>query len=116
MALRVAIDIGGGFVDLVAIDEQTGELVWSKVRTTPHDLNRCVKDVFDSGHVDARAVCQLLHGHTLVIYAIAGPSRLYGAIYASRWMSARSPMARSSAVDAKSLLSTYRRLLQENVE
>jgi len=40
------------------------------VRTRPHDLNRCVKDVFDSGHVDARAVCQLLHGQTLVINAI----------------------------------------------
>ncbi len=70
MALRVAIDIGGGFVDLVAVDEQTGEMMWSKARTTPHDLSRCVEEVFDLSHVKAEAVSQLLHGQTLVINTI----------------------------------------------
>lgn len=70
MALRVAIDIGGGFVDLVAVDEQTGEMAWSKARTTPHDLSRCVEDVFNLSHVSAGAVSQLLHGQTLVINTI----------------------------------------------
>jgi N-methylhydantoinase A len=70
MALRVAIDIGGGFVDLVAVDEQTSEMVWSKARTTPDDLSRCVQDVFDLSHVNAAAVSQLLHGQTLVINTI----------------------------------------------
>lgn len=70
MALRVAIDIGGGFVDLVAIDEETGDMVWSKARTTPQDLSRCVKDVFDSSHINPSAVSQLLHGQTLVINTI----------------------------------------------
>jgi N-methylhydantoinase A len=67
MALRVAIDIGGGFVDLVAVDEQTGEMAWSKARTTPRDLSQCVQHVFELSHVDAAAVRQLLHGQTLVI-------------------------------------------------
>jgi N-methylhydantoinase A len=68
--LRVAIDIGGGFVDLVAVDEQTGEMSWSKTRTTPEDLSRCVAEVFRLSHVDAGGVSELLHGQTLVINAI----------------------------------------------
>jgi len=45
MALRVAIDIGGGFADLLAVDEETGQMSWSKTRTTPDDLSRCVQEV-----------------------------------------------------------------------
>lgn len=70
MSLRVAIDIGGGFVDLVAIDEQTGEMAWSKARTTPDDLSRCVGEVFRLSAVEAANVSQLLHGQTLVINTI----------------------------------------------
>jgi len=70
MPLRVAIDIGGGFVDLVAVDEQTGEMSWSKSRTTPDDLSRCVEEVFKLSGVEAANVSQLLHGQTLVINAI----------------------------------------------
>ncbi len=70
MALRVAIDIGGGFVDLVAVDEQTGEMSWAKTHTTPHDLSVCVRQVFELSKADARQVSQLLHGQTLVINAI----------------------------------------------
>ncbi len=67
MSIRVAIDIGGGFVDLVAVDEQTGAMSWSKARTTPADLSRCVEHVFELSRVDPANVSQLLHGQTLVI-------------------------------------------------
>jgi N-methylhydantoinase A len=70
MPLRVAIDIGGGFVDLVAVDEQTGDMSWSKSCTTPEDLSRCVEEVFKLSGVEAANVSQLLHGQTLVINAI----------------------------------------------
>lgn len=70
MSLRVAIDIGGGFVDLVGVDEKTGEMSWSKTRTTPQDLSLCVRQVFELSQADARAVSQLLHGQTLVINTI----------------------------------------------
>lgn len=70
MGLRVAIDIGGGFVDLVALDEQTGQTSWSKAQVTPADLGECVKNVFKLSKVDAGEVSQLLHGQTVVINAI----------------------------------------------
>lgn len=69
-SIRVAIDIGGGFVDLVAVDEQTGAMSWSKAGTTPHDLRECVREVFRRSGVEPTRVSQLLHGQTLVINAI----------------------------------------------
>ncbi len=70
MGVRVAIDIGGGFVDLVALDEETGHTSWSKTSVTPDDLGDCVKDVFHLSGVDPGLVTQLLHGQTLVINTI----------------------------------------------
>jgi N-methylhydantoinase A len=70
MGLRVAIDIGGGFVDLVAADDQTGATFWSKSQVTPADLSECVRSVFQRSGVDPAQVVQLLHGQTLVINAI----------------------------------------------
>ena len=70
MPLRVAIDIGGGFADLLAVDEETGQMSWSKTRTTPDDLGRCVKEVFKLSGIDPAKVGQLLHGQTLVINTI----------------------------------------------
>ncbi len=70
MGVRVAIDIGGGFVDLVALDEETGHTSWSKTSVTPDDLGDCVKEVFQLSGVDPGLVTQLLHGQTLVINTI----------------------------------------------
>ena len=70
MPLRVAIDIGGGFADLLAVDEETGQMSWSKTRTTPDDLGRCVKEVFRLSGINPAKVGQLLHGQTLVINTI----------------------------------------------
>lgn len=70
MGLRVAIDIGGGFVDLVALDDETGETLWAKAQVTPADLGDCVQRVFQSSGADPQRVAQLLHGQTLVINAI----------------------------------------------
>ncbi len=70
MGIRVAIDIGGGFVDLMALDEQSGETSWSKAQVTPANLGQCVKQVFELSKVNAGEVSQLLHGQTLVINTI----------------------------------------------
>ncbi len=70
MSVRVAIDIGGGFADLAAIDLSTGQMYWSKTYTTPDDLKRCVKEVFKESRLQPSTVEHLLHGQTLVINSI----------------------------------------------
>ena len=70
MSIRVAVDIGGGFADLAAIDLASGEMFWSKTYTTPEDLRICVKEVFRLSKLQPQSVSQLLHGQTLVINSI----------------------------------------------
>ncbi len=43
--MRIGIDIGGTFTDLVAADEETGRLIVFKCLTTPDDLSRCFIEV-----------------------------------------------------------------------
>ncbi len=152
MALRVAIDIGGGFVDLVAVDEQTGEVSSSKARTTPRDLSRCVEEVFEASRVDAGSVGQLLHGQTLVINTILQRSGAKVGLITTRGFRDVLQLQRANrrdifnlryrkpepfvprplrleadertladgtierALDERSLIAAYRRLLDEGVE
>ncbi len=70
MALRIGIDIGGTFTDLVALDEATGAVVDTKALSTPHDLLegilRCV-DQAGTRLADCRLV---IHGTTIGINAL----------------------------------------------
>ena len=70
MALRIGIDIGGTFTDLVALDETTGALANAKALSTPRDLLdgvlRCV-DQAGARLADCRLV---IHGTTLGINAL----------------------------------------------
>ena len=70
MSRRVAIDIGGGFTDLFAIDEETGEIFWSKDETTPANYAEGVMKVFTKSGISPESVSTLLHGQTLVINTI----------------------------------------------
>jgi len=45
MSLRVAVDIGGTFTDLIALNETTGDVFLSKTSTTPKDLTVGVKSL-----------------------------------------------------------------------
>ncbi|MEM4345495.1 MAG: hydantoinase/oxoprolinase family protein [Candidatus Caldarchaeum sp.] len=70
MSKRVAIDIGGGFTDFFAIDEETGEVSWSKDETTPANYPDGVMKVFAKSGINPSTVSSLLHGQTLVINTI----------------------------------------------
>src|SRR6266540_2930617 len=67
---RVAIDIGGTFTDLAAVDVWTGELVVTKAPSTPARLDDGVMAALDRSGVPASSVDSLVHGTTVVINAI----------------------------------------------
>src|SRR5258706_4893459 len=68
-AHRLAIDIGGTFTDLAAVDE-TGRLVLAKADTTPGRLEDGVTDALERSGVDPEGVSSFVHGTTVVINAI----------------------------------------------
>jgi N-methylhydantoinase A len=70
MRLRVATDVGGTFTDLVAFDEESGELITAKASTTPSAFGRGVMDALDAGEVDLADASFFVHGATVVINAI----------------------------------------------
>ena len=67
---RVAIDIGGTFTDLAAVDVPTGELVVAKAPSTPARLDDGVMAALDRSGVPTSSVESVVHGTTVVINAI----------------------------------------------
>ena len=67
--VRLAVDIGGTFTDLVAVDAVTGDVVRAKADTTP-DLSGGVLDALTRSGVPARSVGAFIHGTTVVINAV----------------------------------------------
>jgi N-methylhydantoinase A len=74
MGLRIAIDTGGTFTDVVAIDDATGAITAVKTPSTPDDpsvglLNGVRKALDEVGRSDAD-VRMLLHGSTVATNAV----------------------------------------------
>ena len=70
MPLRIGVDIGGTFTDLVALDEATGTLVNAKALSTPSGLLDGVLRCAEQAGV-ALAECRLMiHGTTIGINAL----------------------------------------------
>jgi N-methylhydantoinase A len=67
---RIGIDIGGAFTDLVGYDDETGELIWVKDETTPHDPSIGVLRTISKSGIDFSKVLSIIHGQTLVINTI----------------------------------------------
>lgn len=68
---RVAIDVGGTFTDLCALNEESGEIVLGKGLTTTHDYSEGVVNVFKSSGIRGENVTRFVGtGSTLVINAI----------------------------------------------
>jgi N-methylhydantoinase A len=67
--LRVAVDIGGTFTDLAAIDPLTGERWFAKSSTTPHDYTEGIVNCLLRLPRSADKFAIFVHGTTLVINA-----------------------------------------------
>jgi len=70
MSLRVAVDIGGTFTDLIALNETTGDVFLSKTSTTPKDLTVGVKECVKKVNLNLNDATFFIHGTTVVINAI----------------------------------------------
>jgi N-methylhydantoinase A len=70
MTLRIGVDIGGTFTDLVALDEATGAVVTTKALSTPRDLLAGVLRCVDQTGVRLAECRLLIHGTTIAINAL----------------------------------------------
>src|ERR1043166_4828809 len=67
--MRIAVDIGGTFTDLVAVDDD-GRLYRSKSLTTPDDLARGIQDCVRGARIDIAQATFFVHGSTVTINAV----------------------------------------------
>ncbi len=73
-ALKIAIDVGGTFTDVVLLDPATQSFFYTKTPTTHHDLTEGVlkglREILDMAGVDDQATSHLIHGTTIGTNAI----------------------------------------------
>ena len=67
--MRIAVDIGGTFTDLVAVDDQ-GQIYRSKSLTTPDDLSRAIQDCLNAARINVAQASFFVHGSTVTINAV----------------------------------------------
>ena len=67
--MRIAVDIGGTFTDLVAVDDD-GRVYRSKSLTTPDDLARGIQDCLKQARVEVKGATFFVHGSTVTINAV----------------------------------------------
>ena len=70
MHVRLAVDIGGTFTDLAAVDTETGAVVRAKADTTPGNLSDGVLAALAKSGVPAASIGAFVHGTTVVINAV----------------------------------------------
>ncbi len=68
--MRVAVDIGGTFTDVVVFDEARGDLSFAKTLSTPAELARGVLDGLIKAAVRFEDSETLIHGSTVVVNAV----------------------------------------------
>lgn len=83
-SVRVAIDVGGTFTDVVKLDTVSGELRFEKVATTPDDPRRGVLDAFTAAGAELDDVELFNHGTTLGLNSLLTRSGARVAIIATK--------------------------------
>jgi N-methylhydantoinase A len=68
--MRVAVDIGGTFTDVVVFDETTHAITLAKALSTPAELARGVMDALHKSDVALADTSSVIHGSTVVINAV----------------------------------------------
>jgi N-methylhydantoinase A len=68
--VRIGVDIGGTFTDVVVFDDADGSVQLAKSLSTPDDLARGVRDALARSNADLSRAQSLIHGSTIVINAI----------------------------------------------
>ncbi len=72
--MKLGIDIGGTFTDLVLLDGQSGVLKFAKTLTTYPDptlgILNGVEQMIEEGHLDLKNLSGIVHGTTLVTNAV----------------------------------------------
>ena len=67
MSLRIAVDIGGTFTDLIAFDERSRRIQQAKILTTPRDPVEGILDCIRKAVLDPKSIDNLIHGSTIPI-------------------------------------------------
>ena len=74
MAWRVAVDIGGTFTDVVALEENSGEIHLAKVPSTPQDPSvgfiDSVRQITKENNINPEEISAIFHGTTVATNAI----------------------------------------------
>ena len=82
--MRIAVDVGGTFTDVVVLDEQTGALHFDKVETIPSDPCAGVVNGIEKTGSDLSGVDIFVHGTTLGLNALLTRSGAELAIITTR--------------------------------
>lgn len=82
--VRIAIDVGGTFTDVVKLVPETGELHFEKVPTTPSAPTEGVMAAFHKADADPHAVSMFNHGSTLGLNSLLTRSGAKLAIVGTR--------------------------------
>jgi len=70
MGVRIGIDTGGTFTDLIGLDEATGGLVFGKTSSTPGDPVQAIADALGASGVAHEAIEFLVVGTTVATNAL----------------------------------------------